>query len=193
MGLLEEVLKYSKTHGAAVIVVLVGVIVVGSVGGGLWIQNLNSALEQKDSLANQRATLVEERYRNRYSELNSRYRTLVQQATTLRESVQTHQAQVLSASQELTDLATVSKLDRAARDRLLKQSELLKVSAEKLLRNTETDTKDVEGAGRDMQFADAFDHPPAGAEPLRAPNIWIIVALLVVSLVAWLVFRRRHP
>ena len=59
MSVLEEIMKYSSKHARVVILILLGVITSGSIAGGLWIQNLNSIIAEKDKILEQRIQLNE--------------------------------------------------------------------------------------------------------------------------------------
>ena len=59
MSVIEEILKYSSKHARVVILILLGVITSGSLAGGLWIQNLNSIITEKDKILEQRIQLNE--------------------------------------------------------------------------------------------------------------------------------------
>lgn len=59
MSLIEELLKYSNKHSRVIILILLGIIISGSIAGGLWIQNLNSMISEKDKILEQRIKLAE--------------------------------------------------------------------------------------------------------------------------------------
>ena len=61
MGLLEELLKYSKEQSQAVIVILIGLIVVGSIGGLLRIQTLNSNLSNSEKVQKERIGVLNDK------------------------------------------------------------------------------------------------------------------------------------
>ena len=50
MSLIDLLLKFTERQPGTVVAALLGVIVVGSVGGGFWISNLQSALNLKEAM-----------------------------------------------------------------------------------------------------------------------------------------------
>jgi Tfp pilus assembly protein PilO len=70
VGLLEEILKYSNRHAESVIVILLGLIVVGSSGGGMWIHNL----QEENRLTEREFQLKERDLKSQISELERELR-----------------------------------------------------------------------------------------------------------------------
>lgn len=58
----EEILKYAGERPKTVIVILLGIIAVGSIGGGIWIKNLQSGLEARDKYFSDRLVWIEEKW-----------------------------------------------------------------------------------------------------------------------------------
>lgn len=60
MFLIGELLEYEKKHSQVIVVILLGIIITGSISGGLWIKQLNSIIAEKDKLAEQRLIIAGE-------------------------------------------------------------------------------------------------------------------------------------
>ncbi len=69
MGFLDTLIKFSDAHARSVIVILIGIIVVGAIGGGLWIQSLKASLNEHEEIKDSRIELIEERYRLGYASM----------------------------------------------------------------------------------------------------------------------------
>lgn len=65
--MIGEILKYSKEHSQGVIVFLLGLLVIGSTCGGIWINNLHDSLEQTQKIADERYKLIAESNQNNLS------------------------------------------------------------------------------------------------------------------------------
>ncbi|ETR65526.1 MAG: hypothetical protein OMM_06018 [Candidatus Magnetoglobus multicellularis str. Araruama] len=84
MSLIEKLLEFTEKQSKSVVVALFGIIVAGSIGGGLWIKSLLSTIEYKDSYISERLTLAEERYHSKYLGLKKENLILTEQITILR-------------------------------------------------------------------------------------------------------------
>ncbi len=78
--------EYSKKHPQGVIVALLGIIIVGSVAGGLWIQNLRSSLEEKEKIFDARIRLTEERLQKDIIAIRRANTVFMQQAEVIKKS-----------------------------------------------------------------------------------------------------------
>lgn len=151
--MLEEVLKYSKTHSTTVIVALLGVMAVGSIGGTLWIQNLISALAEREHLNSDRLRLVEERYRNRYATLHSRYEVLGRKVSKLVSRVQ-------ALNQSVNQLSETRRLDRPLKHTLRNVVADLQNQTEELTNSATSTEGAVRDGVRDIDFAVPYRVPP---------------------------------
>jgi hypothetical protein len=104
MALLEELLKSSRAHPQSVIVALVAVIVVGTLGGGIWIHNLQSMLESRDALRQQELAVLTQRTKEGLDRLEARINVLD-------ETVKHHQVFLEETSSRLREL---TKRNRSA-------------------------------------------------------------------------------
>lgn len=84
MSLIEKLIGYADVHPRAVVVGMLGLIVAGAVGGGLWIKSLQSTLAERDRMLKERLELVELRHKHalRISKQGSAY--LREELTTLK-------------------------------------------------------------------------------------------------------------
>ncbi len=73
---LESILRYSEENSRSIVVILIGLIIIGSTGGGFWIRSLQTNLSEKDRLVNERLKLIEERYKSEVHKIRSEFRTL---------------------------------------------------------------------------------------------------------------------
>jgi hypothetical protein len=71
MGLIEQITQFADHNPRVVISSLVGLIVVGGVGGGIWVKGLQSSndklladLHERENTFQERISLVEQRYKN---------------------------------------------------------------------------------------------------------------------------------
>jgi hypothetical protein len=182
MALLEELLKSSKTHSQSVIVALVAIIAVGTVGGGLWLHNLQSELQNLDALHKQEMALtkkdalvtlhgLEERI-GILDEAVKRHQALLEQTGSRlkRLSTQQHSA---SASHEIEQIA--EDLSRSREDLDMKRSEGLRFA--------EISRSNLTGSGRTPTPA-----PRRGPLPLM---VLAIIAIRVFGAGIWFYLRHR--
>lgn len=66
--MLSEILKSVNENPKTVILILIGFIFIGSVSGGLWINNLHDSLEQTRKIADDRLKVIEDINRNKLLE-----------------------------------------------------------------------------------------------------------------------------
>jgi hypothetical protein len=68
--MLKELLDFANRHAQVVIAALAAIIITGSIAGGLWIQNLQSALDQRDKIHDQRILQLTEANAEERSKIN---------------------------------------------------------------------------------------------------------------------------
>ena len=66
---IEILNTYLKSHSKSIFIILIGVIIIGYTGGGLWINKLLSDIEHIEKIENQNRASVEERYQLGYAQL----------------------------------------------------------------------------------------------------------------------------
>lgn len=171
MALLEELLKSSRAHPQSVIVALIALIVVGAVGGGLWIHNLQSMLESRDALQKQELALVTERMKDGLYRLEER-------VDILDETVKHHQVFLEETSSKLKQLAKgrgsieVNHQIEQIADDLQRSKEQLDAVRKVDLRYALTTRSNITGSAG----------PPLSARPSRStPFMLIAVAIVVIG------------
>jgi hypothetical protein len=85
--MINTIAEFTDKHARAVVVALLGIIAAGSVAGGLWIKNLQSNLEYKDKIIDERMNLIEERHRTRLATVSRRLTLLNNQVEILRKEL----------------------------------------------------------------------------------------------------------
>lgn len=58
MSFIDQFFKYSQEHPKQFIMLLLGLIMIGSISGGIWISNLTGVLSEKDELQQQRIAVI---------------------------------------------------------------------------------------------------------------------------------------
>ena len=66
---IEILNTYLESHFKSIFIILIGVIIIGYTGGGLWINKLLSDIEHIETIENQNRASVEERYQLGYAQL----------------------------------------------------------------------------------------------------------------------------
>jgi hypothetical protein len=87
MGLIEKILDLYEGHAKTLTSILLGVLVAGMVGGGLWINSLKDSLAEQKTIHAERYRLIEERYRTALVELSSEYETATSAFAKLKQDV----------------------------------------------------------------------------------------------------------
>ena len=186
MSLIEELLKSSKTHSQSVIAGLVAIIAVGTAGGGMWINNLKTALESQDALHKQELVLATKDCKEKLARLHQ----LDEQVNVIDEAIKQHETSLHDTSSKLKQLTsrdrsrTSLQIEQIA-DELDRSSKQLEHDRSLGLRLAATTISDLTGSSH-------------GAQQLPRSSTWrlILVLILIASIIllSWTAvhFYKRH-
>src|SRR3989304_4373305 len=110
MSLLEQILKLPKKNSPVVISILLGIIIIGAMWGGLWINSLQNTLAERDALANATLSLIEERYKTNFNSLALRVDKAEIQLAEFHKLFGKIEPQLTSVSQRLTEMSSDSQM-----------------------------------------------------------------------------------
>lgn len=161
MSLLEELLRYSKHHAQTVIVVLIGLNLVGSVGGWLWIQSANSNLSVMQNLQNQRLAEIEERYRTSFADAASKYDRLCSNLEKLEKRLNSHKDTVGFISRKIAALVQSKAMPSILKERLFPISRSLDESMSSLSKEVEVVTRELKLEEQHFAPMRKYKYPPA--------------------------------
>jgi len=118
VGLISDLVVFTETQSKTVAVALLGAIVVGGIGGVLWINNLKSALEQKDRIIQQknelvleRRLLLEEKYQNVMGALRQENVAVSRELEVVSRSTNAVSGHLMGTLELLRELLEASALD----------------------------------------------------------------------------------
>jgi hypothetical protein len=137
MSLIEELLKNSKKHSQLITLILLGIIIAGSIAGGLWIQNLNSILAEKDKLEEQHLKLIEERYRADLASKNLEYKSLELTINRVEQSTIASTSRMAQIANEIEGFAKNGNLTKEHKGQLLDLTGILIAQANLLSKEQE--------------------------------------------------------
>jgi hypothetical protein len=195
MSLIEEVLKYSNKHSRVVILTLLGVIISGSISGGLWIQNLNSLMSEREKIFEQRIQLLEKEQGLGLASRELSYRGVYQEVMLTLEKLE------LSAQRSADELRGVAKGLEAvanskgtapqARKNLTDYSTVLNNRAEQSTKELQLAKVEVQ---QQIMLKEAGSRAiPSLRAPLFGPPILLLVLIsLVVVAVVYILFTNRR-
>ena len=184
MVLLDELLKSSKTHSQVVNVALVAVIAVGTVGGGLWLHNLQSVLESQDAMHKQAMALAQKNAVLTLHELELRLGILD-------EAVKRHQALLEQTSSKLKQVSNQQHSASSSRE--------IRQIADDLSRSREDLDAKRHDAARIAEISISNFTGSAGASP-SAPHPGLLTLMVLATIAVgifgtgiWLYIRHRRP
>lgn len=186
MGLLEELLKRSKDHAQSVIIVLIGLIVVGSIGGGIWIHNLQGALEDHDKLAQQELQEREENYDAQIANFKLRLGNLEDHIQGLEAAIQSQSDVVDTAIKKFEELSSSRSLNRKDQESVKFIAHDLQAAQKTTLNALSTVTVSVERTEKLPGF-------PVYATSPMPRWLLILIIVLICTVIGWLFLwvRRR--
>jgi predicted unusual protein kinase regulating ubiquinone biosynthesis (AarF/ABC1/UbiB family) len=126
---LARLLEFSKKHSEQVIATLLGIIIVGSIGGGLWIKSLQSTLAEREALTEERLELIEERYRTNFYALSKRVNDVETQLAQLVETFEGLEPTLINVSQRLSEMSSDQQLPDYHRTALATMSDEVSAAA----------------------------------------------------------------
>ncbi len=196
MGLLEQILKLAKKNPEVIIAVLLGIIVVGSVGGGLWINALQSTLTERDALVQERLKLIDERYKTNLYLLSGKVSNIDTKFNQLKQDFQLSSSTIIGASQKLDSISSDPQISDANRSSLSAMSRQLSTAVSKIDSDITALDEHVGALSKEVAPFKNYGLPPAA---LFAPNLLITVVLtIVISVIIFFglfrlsLFRRRE-
>lgn len=194
MSLLEKLLDRGSEKPELVIATLIGVIVVGSLGGTLWIHSLQSALSERDALFRARLVSIEERHANEVSAERTKNAILQAEAEALTSSIAPLDSTLDTMAQSLEVLARYPQFPGRLKSRLLgtmRDAREQSASLQQALKRARDLSKTAD------TIRSAWAPPTPISSPPRPPLLQFVAAwvvLLTTGLVAaYFVTRtRRH-
>ncbi|HEY0763008.1 MAG TPA: hypothetical protein VGD61_11625 [Pyrinomonadaceae bacterium] len=192
MSLIEELFKHSEKNAQLVSVILLGVVIAGSISGGLWIQKLNSILAEKDKLEAQRLVLMEERYQNQLSAIKLKYQSVDLQIGKLGLIMESATTKMDEIAKDLRNFATSQKVEPQSKEQLKFLSEKLTDQASRLSVDLEASRSAIR---RELDYkSNAYEIQLTGysvRSGLMRKSIQIFVVLLVVLILIAFMWARR--
>jgi hypothetical protein len=203
MSLLEHVTKLADQHPKVVISSLLGLLLVGGVGGGVWINGLKANLDQlsadlreRDSVFAERMSLVEQRHDNVMDALWQKDAVVSKQVEILTTEIPDFAASIDRVAQTLGQLGHASMTQNqnaallAAVDSLTFQSAALRTALARVQAAEEMGDQLIRISDRDAAGGPRPPMSSAGSPFLLLLLMlaWLGVAYATVS---W--YRRRRP
>lgn len=182
--MIEEILKFSSKHPKGVILALLTIIAAGGIAGGLWIHNLQSALEERDKTISERLALIEERHRDDMRALRKANAVLHSQGDVIKSNAKDIAQQLREVALLADEIRTKGAVTDEIGTKLRSASESITTKSEHLSQALER-AQDAEMWLRDMTTANA---PPPTAKA-KVFNLFYLVALIVLVLLPFAVIR----
>lgn len=177
LSLIEALLKYSNKHSSSIIAALLGIIIVGGIGGGFWIQNLNSVIAERNKLEEQRLALAEERQSTAIASAHLQYRGINQEVISIIDKLELSAKESTSKLEDwrrdLEIAANFRGLSPSVKDQLLSISQSL---------NDQSATNSKEFADAKASVRAALSIPPANEVERhywRSPGLALLPFLLL--------------
>jgi hypothetical protein len=194
MSVIEEVLKHSKKHAQVIILILLGVIAAGSIAGGLYIQNLNSMLAEKDKLHAQEIKMLEYRYSNSLATVKLINQNIELMINKSELSIQASTSKIDQMTKELDSFANTQTLDSQTKDQLLGFSKVLINHASQLSGQLEFLKITIRTEIDEFTSKRLYSPPYYGRPSLIGPFFWLsfsFLLLLTLSHVLWMKYLSR--
>jgi hypothetical protein len=189
MGLISELLNYSREHAQTIIVILIGLIVIGSISGGLLIQNLNSSLSEKETLQRERINLIEERYRTSFAEVASKFLKLEDRVRKLGAETVRMETICFNMAKEISNIAQSEEINSENRNKLNSLSNNLSNYTGQILEKRGEIVSELDYDERVFRRLKVYNVPPPGFNgiTLFLPAFYSLL-LLVLVLIFSIVF-----
>lgn len=195
LSLIEALLKYSNKHSSSIIVTLLGIMIVGGIGGGLWIQNLNSVIVERNKLEEQRLALADERQGTALAATRLQHQSLNQEVISIVDKLEFSTSQSTSRLRDLGEdlliAGTAKGLSPGFRNQILSVSQGLRVQSSAISKDV-TDTR----ASIHAALSGPELSVDTGHHYLRSPALGLLPYLLLLLAssvtVAALLFRQRN-
>lgn len=186
--MLDQVVKFSKTHAQGVILALLATIAAGSIAEGLWIKNLQSLLNEAREISAARAELVDEELRTlerAVSVMGAQIALIKASSTSVSES--------LEALRKIVDLAMVTgRLTRVERTRLAEATQTAVQGAGQIKRAVER-SEDISGVFASALHAEAIQEYESTSHWAQVAVLFgATLGLLLIGGVAVRVYRRAR-
>jgi uncharacterized coiled-coil protein SlyX len=187
--MIDKILDFSKHHAQTVIATLFGVIVVGSVGGGLWIHNLQSVLDESQRLEDQRLAAQKQDFDNNMSAIKIQVSEEDRALHELSAKVAEQNDVLEHLAERLEQLANSGKSLRQVKFELLATAADLRFSGVAL----KTKVSEATVARVDL----IKPYPMLALQAISSWVVYLISVLLVVvtiviPLILWWAFRARR-
>ena len=184
MALLNDLIGFIDQQPRTVAVALLAVLAVGGVGGGLWISNLNSAVEEMDSIWEQRLALAEERNTNATVVLHEEKLKLKKELEILKNATSDLGAKLDLVADRVEKMGEGKDLSDQSEPSLETVVATLREEASGIRRG-------LERAAELMSFAESMRRTRIGEKELSCSSPqWIaILMLLAVILVVFIILR----
>jgi len=179
VALINELLKYSKEQSQAVIVILIGLIIIGTISGGLWIQNLRSDLSEKEALQEERLKLTEERYRNSFADVATRFLTLEDIVKNLETTVYSYKDNLDQIANEIKDIVLSREINLEKRNKLISLSNNISNYTVQIMRGIEETKSSLNWDSRVLRRLARYREPP----PMAGNGEEIVIIMLFFFLI----------
>jgi|GEM_PF-4759206 len=109
-SLLDYILKLPKKNAPVVISILLGIIIAGTVGGGFWINSLQSTLAEREKLETEKLTIIEERYRTNFNAVALRVSNIENQIKDFQSRANESILDIKTVSENLAEISSDPQL-----------------------------------------------------------------------------------
>lgn len=195
MSLIEEVLKYSNRHSRVVILILLGVIISGSIAGGLWIQNLNSVISKREKIFEQRIQLLEKEHglglASRDLSRRGSYQEIMLTLEKLELSARRSADELRSLAKDLEAVANSKGTTPQARKSLIGYSTALNSQAEQITKELELAKGEVQQWMKETGVGGVALAPPLSGR-LFGPPIFLLALILLVAVTVFILIMNRR-
>ncbi|MEM8610424.1 MAG: hypothetical protein AAGF93_00285 [Cyanobacteria bacterium P01_H01_bin.105] len=187
MGLLEKLLELYEDQSKTLVIVLLGIVIAGSIGGGLWINSLQSSLNQQQALREGRIEYINERYRTLIVKASDEHKEVIK-------GYEIFKANILASFEKTKRVANqldsaVSSLNPPQNIATLQKELLTEVDTlESTIKAIEVPStpflNGINEASLEYRYPDSSDRSPG---QFLIPTL--VVTLLICFVTTWLVLR----
>lgn len=192
MSLIEVILEYSDKHSRVLSLILLGIIVCGSIAGGIWIQNLNSIIAEKDKILEQRIQITEKESKILLASQNLSWKESNFQVTyafnKLESSMQASINKLKDLAKEIENTARSNKRNSQKQPQLLDYSKTLTEQSENISKELQLVKKAISEPNLEVAKLEELVNYSSQSTDL---SLLLLSILLVSSVVLNLYLLRR--
>ncbi len=190
--MIDKIFQFAESNAKTVIATLFGIIVVGSVGGGLWIHNLQSSLEEEGKLYQSTRELQKQQYETSNSTNFFKVTEAEAKVRDLAEEIERSERKLKADAGNLAQLSESHKIPTKAAAELQRINQDLEDTADEL-------DQALQVAKTTVVWAGARPEPASGPTwldttkfvwSLLKPFILFILVLTIAVLVVWSIRKR---